>query len=242
MGSGSYGGGGSGGSGAGVRSAIGSGYRSKGGKLESSVKSSSATEKAVREICQGLSKEYCSKMFGSQMIRAVYEHLFTLSVEIFQNKSWSGILKRYNVASGTGCLLEWVNAVLEATGNQESNTKIRETVRVTLEDFLMKALDNDVDRYVSGDANSIIGALDQKTFKSTSGYFLGFLIRRVLERELETLPEVTETQITEAAQVLGDKVINSFENKFLGKNQVTYRDFFRIVQENPGWFLEQLRA
>ncbi len=240
MGSGSFGGGGGGGSGGGGRSG-GGGYRFKDGKAVSGGASASKVEKEVQRIRGKLPKDYALKMFCSPLIQAVYAHLFELSVHIFQNRSWKTVTERFGVPSGPGCMLQWVNAVLAQSEGQESNSKVRDTARIALENFVVAALGNDSDLYIYGTAEQILNALDKKVFDSTSGYFLGFLLHRVIERELEAMTENTEQQIAGVTQQLADKIVHSFESKFWAKDQTTHRDLFRVVQENPDWFWNLLR-
>jgi hypothetical protein len=240
MGSGSFGGGGgSGGGGGGAR--LG-GYRFKFGKLISRVPQRSETEKTLRNLRRRkLPRDYVLKMFGSPMVRALYEELFEFSVHIFQNRSWSGIASRYGVPAGRGCLLAWINKVVRQAGESEPNSKISDTARLALEDFLVAALGNNLDLYTSGSDKDVLNALDKKKFDSTSAYFLGFLIRRTLERELETAVAVAEQQVRPIAQNVANEIVRNFENKFHAKGQTTHRDLFRIIQEQPGWFLKQFR-
>jgi hypothetical protein len=124
---------------------------------------------------------------------------------------------------------------------EEPNKKAREIARFCLEDFLMFALENDYKMFLSGSSKDVIGKLRRKVFDSTSGYFLGFMIRRIVERQREKLTESREKHLREAAQKKADRIVKSFENKFRVKDQITHRDLFRVICENPDWFTEQLR-
>jgi hypothetical protein len=247
MGSGSFGGGGGGviRAGSGGTGAIGGGggYRFKKDKVISTKPLVSKTEKIVKETLAKLPREYALKMFGSPMVRGLYEDLFELAVHIFQNRSWQGLEERYGVPGGPGCLLAWAQSVIARRRSEEPNFKISETAGLALEDFLMAALGNEIDRYVSGDTTEILEHLDKNRFDSTSSYFLAFLIKRTLAREpsFATVPEGTEAQISQIAEQTADRIVRSFESKFYGKQQTTHRDLFRLIQEQPDWFLEQLR-
>jgi hypothetical protein len=123
--------------------------------------------------------------------------------------------------------------------------KVRETVQETLQEFLLLALKGDDDMYFNGPSDRIISRLNRKTFSSTSAYFLGILIWRVLERQAEPLPEDVQIQLQEFAQEKADKFIRKFDSKFLhkprGDKLTTHHDLFLIIQENMPWFIEELR-
>jgi hypothetical protein len=248
MGSGSYGGGGGGGSGSGVGRGGGGGagglgsIQFGGGVLKDSVVGASEVENDIKRILSNLPREYIQKQFCNPLIRFVYEQLFRLSVELFQNKSWSGVEKRYGVADQEGCLNRWANAVITQVQEQEPNQKIREVARSSLEDFLLLALDNDLDLFLKGTSKKVLQDLNQKIFDSTSAYFLSFMIWRIVEREKERLPSVKEALLRTAAQQRADRIVNSFKNKFYAKEQTTYRDLFRVLCENFDWFLPELRT
>ena len=243
MGSGSYGGGGGGGGGTGGTggNAAGPGYRFKAGKLFSRKKARSTLEKEVHQTIRKLPKEYLMNYFASSLLRGVYEQLFQLSVEIFQNKSWKGVAKNYGVGSGEGCLTDWVDAVVKTFQTSEPNQKVRETVRICLEDFLTRALGNDPDLLLYGSSADVLKKLDQKTFNSTSAFFLGNVIWRLIERERESEPTEVEHNLWGVAEDKANQIVDSFSRKFRGKEQTTYRDLFKIIQQNNDWFLQELR-
>lgn len=199
-------------------------------------------ENDVRNIIAALPKEYVEKQFCNPMIRAVYEQLFNLHVEVFQNRSWEGVAKRYGVPDGPGCLRRWSRAVISQYQTVETNRKAQEVARICMDDFLMLSLNNDVDLFISGSSEEVLKKLRQKVFDSTSGCFLGLMIWRIVERERERLSESKETQLREAAQKRADYVVRRFENKFYAKEQITHRDLFRVICENLDWFMEELRT
>jgi hypothetical protein len=270
MGSGSYGGSGGGGSGAGwgggYSGGVGrSGTPSHGVKGANSSKNGEAAiigpvtfdedgnlhfpdqldehvvDVALVHILKRIPREYLEMQFCNQLVRSAYEQLFRLSVEIFQNKSWAGVAKYYGVAEGAECLRRWSSAVIAKYQAEEQNRKAQEVARVCLDDFLMLALDNDYDLFLSGSCNEVLRALNRKIFDSTSGYFLGLMIWRIVEREREGHPERIETYLRKSSQRRADKIIRSFEYKFKDRNQTTYRHLFRVICENFDWFLGELR-
>lgn len=259
MGSGSYGGGG-GGSGGGSGGGIGAGgtgrnggragavvgmrgYSFRDGRTTAIETSGARAQEAVRNAFAKLSRDsqkYLLAQFCSPMLRQVFEQVFLLPAPVFRDRRWDLVARQFTIGSGRGCLREWVEHVIAEAAGSEPNPRVRETIRMCLEDFLVTALGNDIDAYLSGDGSSVVRKLDERVFKSTSGHFLGALLWRVLERELERLPETSETQLRQASQKLADKVVGEFERRFK-TGQVTHRQLFRVLQDNRDWLLEELR-
>jgi hypothetical protein len=267
MGSGSYGGGGGGGgggsgagggssgsggggssSGAGGRNGNRAivkmrGYSFRSGRPTSAEVSAAKARDAVRSAFAKLSRDarkYVLAQFCSPMVRRVFEQVFLLAAPVFQDRRWDLVADHFNVGRGRGCLREWVEHVIGEAAAEEPSLKVRETIRMCLEDFLVTALGNDIDTYLSGDGNAVVQRLDKKVFDSASGYFLGALIWRVLEREIERLPETSEAQLRNASQRLADQIVGEFEHKFKS-GQVTHRQIFRVLQDNQEWLVEELR-
>ena len=235
MGSGSYGGGGGGGGGW-AGGGGGGGYTFKGGEVVTRAASARAIETAAFETLCKLPKEYFQKQFGSPLIEEAYKKLFDLSVQIFVNHDWAGVARRYGVDDGPGCLVRWVEAVVTESEQAEPDVRVRETALGCLEDFLVVALNYDIDVFYSGTASEVMAKIDEKVFKSTSGYFLGHLIWRILERERNATPEAVEFQIKEVAQKTADRIIADFEAKYYAKDQVTHQQLFSVIRSHPDWF------
>jgi len=196
---------------------------------------------ALLGILHPIPREYLEKQFCNPLIRSVYEQLFRLSVELFQNKSWQGVDSHYGVPDGPGCLMRWSSAVIDRFRKDEPNRKVQEIVRLCVDDFLILALDKNFQLFLKGSSKDILNKLNRKIFDSTSGHFLARLIWRIAERERERLPESTETRLLEASQKLADRIIAGFEVTFKDKEQTTYKDLFRVICENFDWFLKELR-
>ena len=240
MGTGTYGGGGGG------TCSVGSspgGYAVRGGRIVGQAASADEVRKQARSIFSALSKtkDYLISRCTSPLIQSIYDQLFQLKVEVFQNRSWNGVVRAYGVGAGRGCLAEWVDAVLLALQTQELDQTIREIARVSLEDFLMRALGDDPDLYIDGDADQILNALRVDVFDSASGHFLGALLHEILRREQEGLPPETAVRLEQAAQQTADRVVHAFEGTYYRRSQVTHRDLFRIFSKHPDWLREELR-
>jgi len=248
MGSGSGGGGGSGAGGGGVG---GGGSWSAPGRYEFHGEtaaerqgSESRLKKSVQEIFVKLARnrEYVLGQVASPLVDAVYRELFRLKVELVDNKTWEGLRSAYGVNDGPGCLQRWVRAVLAMHEQLEADQRLRGMLRVALDDFLLRALRNDIDIFSEADSKAVLKKLDASVFKSTSGYFLGLLLGGLLGRETERLAEAAELDIQEIAQKRADLIVASFEQEYCGQNQVTYRDLFTVIRRNADWFIEKMKS
>lgn len=199
----------------------------------------------VNRVVKNLSIDYLKILFGSAMTRSVYEQLFNLSVHIFQNKSWNGIEEIYGVSGEAGCLHKWATAILQRYEADEPNEKIRGIIRSALEDFLIQALNNNEDVYDSGTSDKVMQTLRQKTFTSTSAYFLRGLIWRMLERQDEPLRADVEVKLKDISLDKADAIIRWFDRNFHhkshGQKLITHQDLFLIVQENMSTFIKELK-
>lgn len=240
MGTGSFGGGGSGGSGVGSDGGIGA-YRFKNGQFISATVSSDTAKKEIQRKLRGLPTEYIKNQFGSPLVRSSYEEIFKLSRCINDENPCEVLSREYMIDEGERFLFRWVDKIMASYQQHEPNSNVRDLVRICLEDFLVRALDNDIDLYLNGTCVQVLAKLNRSVFRSTSGHFLGNMVWRVLEREYEKQQPQVQVQIQQQSQILANQVIHSFEERFLKKKQVTHRDFFRIVQENIGWFVEELK-
>lgn len=238
MGTGAFGGGGGGGSG--MMSSRG-GYRFENGQLTGDEQAQGAIQAEMKQIFNRLSREYLLQYFASSMFRAIYEELFILSVQVFQNQSWQSITEACGIDDGPGCLQKWVELQIRRFEEREPNQKVRDTARACLEDFVFQALGNNIDLYIEGTGPQIIENLQQEVFNNTSGHFLSFLVWRVLEREKERLPEQTESQWHECAQVIAERVTRSYERKYYAREQRTWRQLFEVIAGQEDWLLQEVR-
>jgi hypothetical protein len=244
MGTGSFGGGGGGGGGAAVGAGTG-GYRFEGGKVVGSGPSEGEIETTAGGVLVRLSKsnkKFLMAQFGSPMVREIYEKLFELSVHAFQNRSWDAIAERYGVPDGPGCLQRWVKAVVSIAAKDEPDGRIRATAQSCIESFLFDALNNNVTIYLKGTSAEVFAKMQNQVFERTSGYFLGHLIYQVLAREQEIIRQNAELQLRRVAFRRGDRVVAAFDKEFHVKHQVTYRQLFQVIAQNPDWFQKELLA
>lgn len=240
MGTGSFGGGGSGGSGYGSDGGIGI-YSFEKGKFVSKIAKSDTVKEELQKKLRKFPKDYVKSRFGSRLVQSSYEEIFKLSRYVYEEDPCKALASEYRIDEGEGFFIRWVEKIMDNYQQHEPNTNIRDLVRICLEDFLVNALGDDIDFYLRGTCTQVLAKLNQAVFKSTSGYFLGYMIRRILEREYEQQQPSVQIQIQKQSQILADKIIRSFEQQFLTERQVTHRDFFRIIQKNIDWFVEELR-
>lgn len=243
MGTGSFGGIGSGGSGRSSRISgeWGLGYLFKNRKLIPADSSSSAARKEIRRILKKIPKNYIEKQFSSPLVLSMYDELFNFSKCMSSKDPCTVLAATYEISDGPGFLLRLVGILIHKYQQSEIDAKVRDLASLCLEDFLIKTLGDDLDLYLKGTCTQVIKKIDQKVFKSISGYFLGNMTRRVLQREYEIKQPDVEFQIQKESQILADKIINSFKKRFIEKGGVSYRDFFHFIKKNFNWFLGELR-
>ena len=244
-GSGGGGGGGSGGATAGGGEGYG-GYRIKGGLLL--VNDADATEKskAVRSVLNKLRPEYLHEQFIDSSAREVYRELCLLNVDLSVNRSWGGISQRLGVDGGPGCLPQLAAVLLRRFGVDDHNKKSRSFVRMALENFLLRAVGDDSERYLSASAEQVIQHLDRGVFERLSNLFLGDLLYEVVRGEERALPPEVKSGLRSVVQARADRIVSDFETRFRGKRfaevqQVSYRHLFDVIRSNEGWFIDQLR-
>jgi hypothetical protein len=201
--------------------------------------------KHVREILGSVPREYLTTYVASPLAQHIYKELFRLHVDLVTNRKWDGVERRLNVAGGEGCLLAVAHRLISQFAEDERDQRVRNTMSNVVEDFLMNAVGNDPDVLLSGTAMEVIEAVDRRAFESTAGYFLTFVILRMLEREHERLSEQGRTELRSIAETLANRVWARFERDYLGKPfgdlaQTTPGDLLHILSCTD-WFAEELR-
>lgn len=245
MGTGSYGGGGGGSATSGGVGRSGGEYRSRDGKLIGGTVSSSAMATHVREVMRSIPREYLTKYVTSALAQNIYKELFNLHVDLVTNRSWSGIERRLGVASGPGCLISVAHALIARYGSEERDLRVRETMSNAVEDFLMRVVRDDPDILLSGTTAQVLDAVDPQVFRSTAGYFLTFVILRMLEREHERLPAKGQAQLRTVAEAFANRIWARFDRDYRDKPfgdraQTTAGDLLHILSATD-WFVEELR-
>ena len=245
MGTGSYGGGGGGSATSGGLGRSGGEYRSIDGKLVGGAVSSAAMATHVREVLGSIPKEYLTKYVSSPLAQNIYKELFSLHVDLVTNHSWSGVERRLAIPSGPGCLISVARALMARYGSEERDLRVKETMSNAVEDFLMRVVRDDPDILLSGTAAQVLRAVDPQVFKSTAGYFLTFVILRMLEREHERLPTHGQGQLRAIAEALANRIWVRFDRDYRDKPygdraQTTAGDLLRILSATD-WFVEELR-
>jgi hypothetical protein len=244
MGTGSLGGGSGGyGGGGGAREPDGWGEYNfpAGGGYLSPVISANDVRLIIQKTISGMSKDYIKLMFGSRIARSIFEEVFQFNDCLNTNNPLETVLKLYAIPDGPGYLVRWIYRIMEQYKSQEPVEKVRRTVKVCLDDFFIRALNDDIQLFSNGTLKDVLKNIDSGVFKSTSGYFLGFFVWNLLLREFGNLAEEIQSTLHLQAQKLADKIILDFEQNYLAKNGNHYRDLFRIIQEEPDWFRKELR-
>jgi len=256
MGSGSGGGGGGGsggaaavgsGSGGGGGGGLGyGGYSIRGGRIL--VKDVDATQKAqaVGAVLKKLRPEYLHEQFVASSARDVYRELSLLRIDLAMNRSWSGIAARFGVDDGAGCLPRLAAAFMRRFESLDGNSKSRAFVRLALENFLLRAVGDDAETFMTATGADVVSRLDAGVFDHLSGLFLGDLLYEVVRGEERALPPEVKSGLRSVVQERADRIIRAFEATFRGKklgdlDPVSYRDLFDVIAQKEDWFLGQLR-
>lgn len=248
MGTGSGGGGGSGSGGGGVGggSATSGGYRfekDKDGRKR--IVGITVEEKTVQaSIHRKLRKiptTYLKKQFGSPLARHIFKELCTFSEWIDMESPCTNLADEYRIEDGPGFLVQWVGALMTMFQHEELNSKMRATARMAAEDFLIRALNDDLDLYVLGACADVLPKLDRRIFARTSRYFLGNMIWRVIEREYERQPRNVQQQMQEECLELAKEIVEVFEERFVKEGKATDCDLFDVIEQQMDWFVQALR-
>ena len=241
MGTGSFGGGGGGGGGGLGSGGLGPSFQSSDGKPVSVAPNLDVVSAEVTSVFKKLNKDYIAKQFGSDLIRSIFEELFVFGEAVKSANPCAALKAKYGVSQGEGFLQNWVSLVMKKYSAAEPNVKVRDVARMTIDGFLTKAIGDDEDLYLDGTCQEVVAKIDRNIFHSTSGHFLGLMIWRVVEREYERQQPRVQVRFEEAAQKLANGVIEAFKGRFVDPKNAEYKDFFRVVQENPDWFVQELK-
>jgi hypothetical protein len=193
-------------------------------------------------VARRATTEYLRKQFTSPLLASVYEHLMDLAVGRNDEDPLERLRGNLQVDPGPGFLLRLADTITSRNAELEPDRRVRETVRVCLEDFLIQAIGNDPDVYTSATHYEVLQRLDRSVLDRTLGYFLGSLISRVVERETERLPIEASIRLQAEAQRRADQAIASFERRFVARQQARHRDFFAMVRKEPAWFLKEIAS
>jgi hypothetical protein len=256
MGTGSFGNGGSGalgrsGSGAATRFRSATSTEAKGGDFFGWRSKSGAAPSPVlagqllREtFAQRNVARFVAGIVTSPQVRGCYEDLFRLSVLLVQQRSWDAIQREYGVPGTPGCLAELHDALVQkhAIGGTEPQ---REIAGAATLDFLLAAIGNNDELFLTGDAKAIFAAIKPAVFKSLSGHFVGSVVNRAAERELPPLQEEESLIMRPAVQQRTDFIIHAFERAWLNTQsdgrQVTHRQFLEVAADKGDWLEGKLR-
>ena len=189
------------------------------------------------------SKTYLRIQVTNEMLNKLYKELFLFSVEIFQNRTWGNVQNRWGISDQNGCLQQFASQAIIKYGETEQNQKVRQNVRMTFENFLLKALGDDINLYHSGSSEQVINALDRRIFNSTSSNFLGTLLSELAKLEKEPSTEA-RYEFSKIAIEKSDEIIKGFElefyHKIIDNEQITYDNLFDIINSNYDWFIKHL--
>lgn len=185
--------------------------------------------------------------FSSPILNHAYKALFDLSFDLFQRKSWDKIQEKYGIDAGAGCLRRWVTSVLDE--HKEDTPDNRKLAKIVLDSFLIKALKNNFDTYLEGDANTILKAANRKIFDSTSSNFLGLVLGQSLKGQIHGINVKNEDFIQTSATLQANKIIYHFEKQFkdkpyksVGIDQVSYHNLFDVFSQEKEWLKKEFKT
>jgi hypothetical protein len=244
MGTGTAGGAGSGagrGGGGGRTSRFGS-YRFTGTSAVETTPSEEVLQQEISTLLRGRAiSDYLKKQFGSPLTTAVYQRLMDIADARDAEDPFGHLTSESPIDPGPGFLMRLAAAITAGNAGLEPDRRVRETMRICVEDFLLLATGDDPDVYISGTRREALERLDRPLLGSTLGYFLGSLITHVVEREAaESLPSAVKTRLRDDARRRGDRAIESFKERFIDKRGLRYRDFFDVVRDQPAWFINEI--
>lgn len=244
-GSGGGGGGGSGGASAGGGKGYG-GYKISGGRLIVQNVDAEANAESVRRVLTKLSRDYLIEQLVDSCAGGVYRELSLINVDLCTNRSWEGIAKRLGVDGGPGCLTRLSAALMRRIGAVDQNKKSRAFVRIALENFLLRAMNDDSKLLVSANADQVIAKINPGVFEHLAGLFFGDLLYEIVRGEERALPLEVRTGLRPVVQARADRVVSDFGTRFRGKpldsiEQVSYRNLFDVMAAKKDWLIDQLR-
>ena len=237
-GSGGGGGSGVGGGRGGGSGGIGGGYYAKNGKVFAKGMTPQEAREVVVKTLSSISQhahQYFERQFGGPLVQAVYNDLFKLSGCLKSNNPTKAVLDAFQMDDGEGFLPNLAGALMAEHSKLERDSRIIDTVKRTLDEFLLEAVDNDADAFLADDCGQAVNRIKPQVFQSLSGYFLGKLLVNVVTKDLTQRSQETETEVRSQCQQLADRIIASFEKKFLSTT-TRHRDLFRVVSEDLAWF------
>jgi hypothetical protein len=249
MGSGSSGGGGGGGTGGSTSGGGGGygGYQFRAGTLVTSGASPKNRAKALSMVLKKLSPEYIHEQFVTSGVREIHHELILVSVDLRANRRWDQIAARLGVNDGPGCLLRLAAELTRRHEAKNKNEKSRSSVRMALENLLIRMVGDDTDVFLSGSAADVLAHLQPDVFDQLANEFLGDLLYEVIRTEERALPPEVKGDLRDDAQDRARRIADNFVHEFGGRAlgpevaQASYNNLFDGIALKEDWFLSQLR-
>ncbi|MDT5355267.1 MAG: hypothetical protein QOJ56_3799, partial [Mycobacterium sp.] len=110
---------------------------------------------------------------------------------------------------GPGFLIRLMEHLADSWRITEPDQRLRDTARETLEEFILRAIGDNTAVYIQGNYSEVAAHIDRDVTKSTSGHFIGALLRRLISRERERLPHQPAELLDRAAQQRADELIDA---------------------------------
>lgn len=146
--------------------------------------------------------------FRRQLCSATLEVSFKLGIELCEDTC--AVAERFEVPDGPGVLPAVVEAVAAEGRAVEPDQRLRDVARNVLEDFLMLAVGDDLDVYLTGDCRQVQAALRDEIAEQAPAQYLGRLLWRLLEREIERLPEDRTERLIELTSQIANELLSAY--------------------------------
>jgi hypothetical protein len=198
-------------------------------------------------VLKKLSPEYIHEQFVTSGAREIHHELILVSVDLSANRRWDQITVRLGVTDGPGCLLRLAAELMHRHDAKNKNEKSRASVRLALENLLIRMVGDDIDVFSSGSAADVLAHLQPQVFDKLANTFLGDLLYEVLHTEERALPPDVKGNLRDDAQGRARKIADNFVREFGGQTlgpevaQAGYNNLFDGITLKEDWFLSQLR-
>ena len=103
-----------------------------------------------------MSPEYIHEQFVVSAAREVHHELNRLGVDLRVNHRWDQIAVRLGIDAGPGCLVRLAAELMRRHSAQDKNEKSRASVRMALENLLVRMVGDDVDIFTTGTAADVL--------------------------------------------------------------------------------------
>jgi hypothetical protein len=239
--------GGSGG-GSGMRSGGGDGgggYYSSDGNMSTKAFDAAGISAEVGKLFKGLfsrASAYMQEMFDNPYITNVYLELFTLSSLVRNQNSVEAIGERYKIDMDEPLfILNLLDKFREKYQVAGVDSRCIDAVRLTLESFLFKAVDDDPILSIDGNGRDVVNSMSKNAdfWKRLSGNFLLYLTVMVYKKDTEAKTPKASFAAEKEIEKRTNQIITSYE-QLSGGRETDYTRLFEYIGQNWEWFKKEM--